>query len=187
MKLFKILCFSLLLLSYGCGMNDREKRLDHREETLSKKQQELLLWENRLMLKEKELNARKTLLDSTSKTIDSAGIYDPAITGKWLMKMRCTETSCDGSAIGDTKTEQWDITYNKNNVVVTAFVGDKLTRIYNGLLKPGGLVVADKQSATESVIQINLRPISENRMEGTREIIQKNCKIVYLLVAERLQ
>lgn len=180
------LCAFLLFFCLGCGFDAREKELKKKEELINEKQKDLLLWEQRLTLKEQDLNARKQKLDSTGGVIDSAAL--DAVKGKWLVKMRCIETSCDGSAIGDTKTEQWSMTVDNENIVVNAYADDKLSRIYNGKLKQQQFLLVDKQEALESLIQISLRfsGAGNKRMEGTREIIQKNCKIVYSLVAERL-
>jgi len=185
MKRSTILCFFLVLCCLGCGIGNRDKELKIKEEAISKKQQELLLWEQRLTLKEKDLTARKQLLDS-NKVIDTIMVYDKYLPGKWLVKMQCTETSCDGSAIGDTKTEQWEVTSTNNNVVAKAYTGKQLSRIYNGVSKENGLMLTDQLSTTQSLIRITLRPTADDVLEGTREIIQENCKIVYSLVAKRI-
>lgn len=185
MKRSAILYFFLVLCCFGCGLGSREKELKIKEDAVSKKQQELILWEQRLTLKEKDLDARKQLLDS-NKIMDTVMVYDKNLPGKWLVKMVCTETSCDGSAIGDTKTEQWEVTSTNNNVVAKAYTGKQLSRIYNGVYKQNGLLLTDQLSTTESLIRINLRPTANDVLEGTREIIQENCKIVYSLVAKRI-
>jgi hypothetical protein len=185
MKRSAILCFFLVLCCFGCGLGDREKELKQKEEAISKKQQELMLWEQRLTIKEKDLDTRKQLLDS-NKIIDTVMAHDANLPGKWLVKMQCIETSCDGSAIGDTKTEQWEVTSTNNNVVAKAYTGKQLSRIYNGQYKQNGMVLTDQLSTTESLIRITLRPTANDVLEGTREIIQENCKIVYSLVAKRI-
>jgi len=43
--------------------------------------------------------------------------------------MRCTETNCSGSAVGDTKNEQWEIGYQNGGIVAQAFSGNKLVRV----------------------------------------------------------
>lgn len=186
MKLTPILCVFLLLICAGCGFEDREKSLNAREEQLSQKRQELLLWEQRLTIRERDLDARKLMLDSNDKTIDTAMGNNAAVIGKWVIKMQCTETSCDGSAIGDSITEHWEVTSNDNQVVAKVYAGQKLSRIYNGFYRQNTLVLVDDKSPTESLIRIVLRVTPGSSMEGTREIVQKNCKIVYSLTAKRL-
>jgi hypothetical protein len=184
MKQSVILCFFLVLSCYGCGIGGREKELKIKEDAVVKKQQELMLWEQRLTLKEKDLDARKQSLDK-DKSIDTVMVYDKYLPGKWAVKMVCTETSCDGSAIGDTKTELWEVTSSNNNVVAKAYTGKQLSRIYNGVHKENGLVLTDQLSTTHSVFRVTLRPTADGVLEGTREIIQENCRIVYSLVAKR--
>jgi hypothetical protein len=57
--------------------------------------------------------------------------------------MTCTETTCPGSAIGDTKTETWDISYQNNVLLAKANVGDKLTRVYTGTYDGTNLVLIE--------------------------------------------
>ena len=185
MKRSAIFSFFLVLCCFGCGLGDREKELQLKEEAVNKKQQELMLWEQRLTIKEKDLYARKQLLDS-NEVVDTVTVYDKNLSGKWLVKMQCIETSCDGSAIGDTKTEQWEVSSENSNVVAKAYTGKQLSRIYNGVQKQSGLVLTDQLSTPESLIRIILRPTTNDALEGTREIIQENCKIVYSLIAKRI-
>lgn len=119
MKQATILFILLALTIQGCGLNEREKNLQKQQMELNKKGQELLVWEQRLKMREQELNNTKQILDSAQVQIDT--VYNSLLTGRWIVKMTCTETTCDGSAIGDTKTEQWDISYNGKNIVVKAF------------------------------------------------------------------
>ena len=121
-----ILLASILMSS--CASDERERRIAQREAEVNLKQEQLLLRERQLALKEEELQIRELALDSTQKQIDSLPLYDPAIAGAWLVKMKCTETSCDGSAIGDVKTERWEIAYDINNeILVKAFSGPKIS------------------------------------------------------------
>lgn len=172
----------LLLLLPACGLREREQKIQRKEQDIIQKQAELLLKEQQLTAKEKELKDKELFLDSTRRYIDTANIYDARITGKWSVKMNCTETDCEGSAIGDTKTELWEISYGANNsVVAKAYAGKKLTRIYNGYYKKSGLQLSDEQS-----IKVTLTPTQKDKMEGTREISQAGCKIIYSLNAEKM-
>lgn len=95
--------------------------------------------------------------------------------------MNCTETSCEGSAIGDTKTEQWEISYGADNsVTINAFSGKDLVRIYNGAYRTAGL-----QLAHENRIRIDLRLVAPDKLEGTREVTQPSCRIVYSVTANK--
>lgn len=166
----------------GCGLKERENNIRRKEQEIIQKQSELLVKEQQLAIKEKELNDREFALDSTSIYIDSAKIYNPAIIGKWSIKMKCTETTCDGSAIGDVKTEQWEINYDSDNsVTAKVYVSNKVTRIYNGYYKTSGLHLVYDNS-----IIIDIAFVGKDKMEGTREISQTGCKIIYSVSAEKL-
>lgn len=176
-------CLFLVLLSLfiqGCGVSEREKNIKKAQQELARKEQDLLNWEQQLKIKERAL---EQAIDSARR--DSTAVYHPAISGKWNVKMTCTETSCEGSALGDTKTEQWLISYKKNTIVVKAYAGVVLTRVYIGAFEGETLKVLDENPSTDAVISALLRFKTDNRMEGQREIQQKNCKIVYSLQAER--
>ncbi len=177
-----------IILTTGCGLKERENALDQKAKNLNEKEQHLLSLEKQLQLREEDLTKREKVLDSTHKLIDSIGIFNQELVGKWQIKMSCTETTCAGSAIGDTQTEQWEIAYVNNNIIVNAFAGKKLVRVYSGTFNEGVLHLSSQnQPAAETMIIVNLRYIKINRMEGERIISQEgNCKIVYALQADKL-
>ena len=103
-----------------------EKKLAY----VNQKEQELLLKEKSLRLTEVELAQKENLLDSSSKNpTDSFIALHPQLPGKWDVTMRCTETNCFGSGVGDTKNEQWEIGYQNGGIVAQAFSGNKLVRV----------------------------------------------------------
>ncbi len=173
---------TILVLLSGCGFKKREQAIAQREQELAKVQAELVLREQQLALKERELKERELLLDSTSRVIDSVNVYNPDLIGKWAVKMRCTETDCEGSAIGDVKAEQWEISYNDDSTVTAqAFAGKSLSRVYTGCYQGGVLQLVD-----DKAIRVSLSFTDKDKMEGTREISQANCKIVYSLSANKV-
>ncbi|MEE6185886.1 hypothetical protein PIECOFPK_00982 [Mycovorax composti] len=183
--------FSLLLLCCtSCGLNEQQQLLKQKEAEMHQKQQELLLWEQRLLEKEKLLDEREYKLDSTKKELDSVAIHRPSIEGRWQVKMQCVETSCDGSAIGDVKIEQWEFerSDNDNIIIVKAYTGKNLTRIYSGSYTYSGLKLVDNASAGGSTaIEATLRILKEGKMDGLREIIAPNCKTTYSLSLDRIK
>lgn len=187
MKPISMLLFISVVLLQSCGVNDREQKLKQKQEEMMLKEQQLMVWEQQLKIRERQLETEKVSLDSVKKQIDSAGVYNPAISGKWSVKMSCTETSCDGSAIGDTKTEQWYISYNQNRVTVRAYSGPVLIRVYVGAYKNNSLKIVDEKPNPDALIGATLNFINEGRMDGIREIRQKDCKIVYVLNARKLK
>ena len=117
-------------MTTGCGLREREQELEKKLAYVNQKEQELLLKEKSLQLKEVELAQKEKLLDSSSKKpTDSFIALHPQLPGKWDVTMRCTETNCSGSAVGDTKNEQWEIGYQNGGIVAQAFSGNKLVRV----------------------------------------------------------
>ncbi len=185
MKPKLIFLFILIVFIQSCGLNEREKNIKKLQLEIAQKEQSLLAWEQRLKLKEQDLDHAKQSLDSAKMQTDSGSLYNPAINGKWIVKMSCIETSCEGSALGDTKTEQWDISYNQNTVIVKAYSGPVLIRVYTGKYKDNQLKIVDERPNIDVSFKAALNFISAAKMDGTREIIQKDCKIVYALTAEK--
>jgi hypothetical protein len=183
MKQTAIMVVILALSLQGCGLSEREKNLQKQQMEINQKEQQLVVWEQRLKMREQELNNAKQVLDSAHLQADTA--YNPLIIGKWVAKMTCVKTSCDGSAIGDTKTEQWDIRYNGEEVLVKAYSGPVLIRVYSGSYRNKVLKISEEKRNSEALISANLNFIDSNRMDGLREISQKDCKIVYELTLEK--
>ncbi len=177
-------CFFILLLQ-GCDLREREEALAQKEARLNEKEQELLLKEKTLQLKEEELANRQQQIDSTELT-DSSAVYNAALPGTWDVKMTCTETSCHGSAVGDTKSETWQLAYQENKLIARAMVNNELVRAYNGFFTGNTLELIDNrenvpnQPATRIVVRLRLP--NNNLMEGTREIERiGECKILYAI------
>jgi hypothetical protein len=103
--------------------------------------------------------------------------------------MTCTEATCAGSAVGDTKNEQWDISYQANQLVAKAMAGDKLARVYSGFFNDGTvqLKASSDTSASQPAARINitLRITDSTAMQGEREIVRNDCRVLYTLQLEK--
>lgn len=190
MKWFATYILVLFFVAPGCDLRKREENLQKKEAELAQKEQELLLKEKTLQLKEEEL--QKASKTDSSSVVDTMSLYNPAIIGFWSVKMICTETTCAGSAVGDTKTEQWNISYESNTIIAKVISDDKLVRTYTG--KPNADVIELAEPLAEDGLQsstsmiVRLRLINNNRMEGQREILRENnCKVVYSLQLDKQQ
>jgi len=190
MKWIFYLPLLFIFICSGCGFQEREAALQKRELELTQKEQELAVKENNLQLKEEELVKREQQLkkpqpvDTTSQSPES--VFNPALIGNWNAKMTCTETTCPGSAVGDTKTETWEITYQNERVVARALTGENFVRIYTGTFKNNLLELTENVEtsaaapATQMVVRLTL--LNQNTMEGQREIIRTgDCRIIYAL------
>ncbi|MGN6402699.1 MAG: hypothetical protein ACTHMD_19735 [Flavisolibacter sp.] len=182
MKLF--LFFAILFLFSGCDIREREQALQKREIALNEKEQQLLLKEKKLQLQEENLLLKEKEIDSTLSTDSLHRMYNPALPGQWDVTMTCVETTCAGSAIGDTKKEQWTILYEGGNILAKAMSNNQLTRVYSGTYLNNSLeLVANSQDtiATPATkITVRLQTVSATSMEGQREIVRKDdCRIVY--------
>jgi hypothetical protein len=141
-----------------------------------------LLKEKSLQARETELQEREAHLDST--LIDSAFVYHPELPGTWNVEMSCTETTCSGSAVGDTKSEIWEISYQGKLIIAKVIEKDKLSRVYTGYYSGNDLELnyQDYAAAAEkaTVMTVRLKELSPGQMEGRREINRgETCKIVY--------
>ncbi|MDB5263618.1 MAG: hypothetical protein JWQ14_2901 [Adhaeribacter sp.] len=174
----------------GCGLREREASVQERETALGQREKALLEKENILQLKEAELANREQQLKKATPpdTINqpTVDVINPALVGRWNARMMCTETTCTGSAVGDTKTETWEISYQDGQVVAKAMTGENLARIYTGTYRNDLLQLTERVElsaaapATQMVVRLTL--VDPTTLEGQREIIRSgDCKIVYAL------
>ena len=183
MRYFSLFAVAVFFLLQSCDHRSREEALQKREARLNEKEQELLLKERSLQLKEIEIAKKQQSLDSLVVT-DTLAKYNPALVGNWNVTMTCSETTCAGSAVGDTKTEAWEILYQNKNVIAKARVNDELVRVYSGIYTGNTLELAemltDSLPATTKIIA-RLQLVDDTRLQGQREIERKaeNCRIVY--------
>ena len=171
----------------GCNLRKREIALEKRAAQVDEKEQLLFAKEQSLEAREQMLNDREKLLDSTSlKTSnDSLFLKYPGLPGSWAVKMVCIETNCPGSAVGDTKNEQWDFTFHDNAIIATAISNNQMVRVYSGTYFANSIrmtVQKDTADAQTAKMLVRLQDIKDKEMVGEREIIQESgCRIVYSL------
>lgn len=185
MKWFALFLFSFLFFCSGCDLRKREEELQKREAALNQKEQEIFLKEKTLQLKEQELVKREQKIDTIQKE-DSTHLYNALLIGVWQVKMTCTETTCAGSAVGDTKTEQWTISYQGNTIIAKAMDGEKLVRVYTGFYTGNTVeLVEDREGISlqpDIKMVVRLQLVNETTMDGQRDIVrQDDCKVVYAL------
>jgi len=190
MKFIYFLLAIYLVIGSGCGLRQREEALVKKENEINQKEQRLLLLEKQLQLKEEELVQRQKSMDSTQMQMDLADSVqvNPAVVGNWSVTMRCTVTTCEGSAVGDTKNENWQIAYQGANVIVKAMADNKLVRVYSGTFSENSLdlVAQQEPEAPNTKITVKLSFKTPTELEGTREIIRADvCHIVYALTLKK--
>lgn len=183
-----VCCLVLWLAS--CNTENQKQALRKREMALEQREQQLQAREQELSLREAAFAAKVQAADST-RTADTLQTAPAALTGTWNVQMTCTETSCAGSAIGDVKTEQWQLTNENNTLVARATAKGQLVRVYTGTYHNGAIELSEERaSAADPALAqmvVRLKPVSPTRMEGQREIIRENdCRILYALQLEAL-
>jgi len=182
--------FSILLFS-GCELNQRERALDKRATALNEKEQELILLQKQLQLQEEELAQREKTVDSTYRRNlikDSIAVYKAGIIGEWSVNMQCTETTCEGYAIGDIKNEQWNFSYEHNTLLVKAMANNNLAHIYTGTYSDSTIQLTAQQNAAAAIdLIVKLKLKKKNSLEGTR-VMKKgdDCSVVYALDLKKL-
>jgi hypothetical protein len=191
MKPYFLLFVSIMCFS-SCSLREREKEVERRTTELNEKEQQLLLKEQTLKLKEDELAIKESRLDSTVhfNTDSDTTRTNPMYFGNWHVRMDCIETSCTGSAVGDSKIEQWTIDSADNGVIVRARVGTHLVRVYSGRQQGGYLQLSSEESGTAggNVKMLVRLQLSGEDVEGRREITRPGeCRIVYRLDLKRFQ
>ena len=185
----RIFLFILMLIVFsGCGIREREAALEKRELVLARKEQELILREQALVKDSIEQSKRDSV-----PVIAPQELVQPAIAGTWHVKMVCKETSCAGSAVGDTKSESWIFEGDSSVITARVMEGSNLVRVYTGTLAGNTLEMTeatgantDPQGNQGTVIKVRINMEGERSKVGTREIVQKNvCRILYELKLEK--
>lgn len=179
-----------LVCCCGCDVRDKEEKLQKEEAMLNEKAQQLQRKEQSLAVKEEELNKRQHLLDSAMAINDTTQLVNPAFAGNWNAAMTCTETTCAGSAVGDTKNEQWQFVYGGKILNVRVTANGQLVRVYKGYSNGNALELTEDianavaPSGAQMVVRLQLK--DDMHLEGKREIVRSNnCKIVYALQLEK--
>jgi hypothetical protein len=186
MKYAISLLFVCAFLTSGCDYREKERELQTKEDSLNQREQELLLKEKTLELKEAELQKKEKYFDST--LTDSTHLVDSSLVGNWSVKMTCTETSCAGSAVGDTKSESWQISYLGHSILARVISDNQLTRVYTGFNTGNTIeLIADRNitPASSTKMIVRLRVIDPTHLDGQREITRNDCKVVYSLQLEK--
>lgn len=153
--------------------------------------------ETELKQKERELSARETALTakaqqtaSLDSTIALPTRYNDSLPGVWNVQMTCTESSCTGSAVGDSKREEWTFSFEGNRLLARATSGNQLNRVYSGIFTGHTIELLDERQqdaadqSTRMIVRMYFR--SASSLEGQREITRsEGCRVVYSLQAEK--
>ena len=179
----------LVVFLNSCELNRKESLLQQKADSLHQVEQRLILKEKTLEVKEQELLLRELKLDSTVQK-DTTLAFDSTLIGKWAVKMVCSETTCSGSAVGDTKNEQWEITSEGTKFIVKAMSAEQLVRVYTGIYTGNTLELiagvgnATGQPAAKMVVRLHI--VNEKKLEGQREIVRENaCKVIYTMEMDK--
>ena len=188
MRIYVYVLMVVIFLCGGCKNDERNRQLDKKEAALLLKEQELETREKSLQFKEEEFTKKAAVPDTSLTGVDNDSLHVryPSLPGTWNVTMRCIETTCAGSAVGDTKTEQWNLQFDNNGLVANAMSDNKLLRIYSGTLSGAAfeLYARKENAAVEQAANIVVRliPTNDNQMTGRREILRANdCRIIYSL------
>ena len=173
----------MLIAFVGCESGKRERALRQRETALDLREQEVLAREQELGVREAAFAQRLHAMDSTARADTNRA---PQISGTWNVQMTCTETTCAGSAVGDTKTEQWNFNSQGQTIIVRATAKGQLERLYTGTYAEGLITLSEERASAASSelarMTVRLKPIDATHMQGQREILRENdCRIVYAL------
>jgi hypothetical protein len=187
MKWLIFLLLFILFIAPGCDIRKREQLLAQKDAELKQKEQQLLLREKSLEVREAQLSSHGMMPDSASQMLpDSLRAKHGNLPGIYDVTMNCIETTCAGSAVGDTKTEQWQINFENNRVIVKAMSDKKLIRSYSGTYIGNMIELAAQQDSLHTPqtgeIIVRMQETKENVLEGQREIIRpEQCRILYKL------
>ena len=190
-SLLVFLVASITLMSAGCDANGREQALRQKDSALNQREAELVNRERIVEAAEAKLRAAKGSREVNSRP-DSSLYYQPSLTGDWQVKMTCTESNCTGFAVGDSRTEQWSMSYIGYTLFVKATSKNTYIRSYNGYVFENYIELRERKDSTRSTadvrMKVRLQVSDSTTLGGDREIIQENnCKVVYALQLKKIQ
>lgn len=171
---------------YSCETHTGEKTEHSGTDSLTILRNQVSELQTNLNEKDKAIAAIRSQLDSLQADTLELGLYNPNLIGRWQVNMTCTETSCDGSAIGDTKAEQWQVSYLNESIVVQVINKGKITRTYKGNFTREGLLLEDRANRDNGAITLVMKFVSGGRMEGQRDISRPECSILYAVSAMKI-
>lgn len=187
--------FLTLVTFTACGFNKQRKDIQQEKVELRQRELNLTTKEQELEIREASLNERQKQMDKALTVRDTLSKQYPDLPGSWLVKMTCTNAGCPGSALGDTKVEQWAISFQNNMVVVKAMNNKyQLSRIYTGDIDTMGKITLTSHSGNIDSVQsspiasiiVRMKQTREDIIEGERKIIQPDlCNIVYSLYLKK--
>lgn len=177
-----LLCFT----ATGCDDTAQSQALRQKEDSLQLREQQLEIREKEVELKEAAWIQQQQLSDSNF-TSDSNYVVDSAFIGNWNVMMTCTEATCPGSAVGDTKNEIWNFFYKGKTLVATATSNGQLVRTYSGFYAGNLIELREKRDTAVAHVRmvVRLRIVDEINLEGQREITRETCKIIYNLKLQK--
>lgn len=187
--LFLITSLFVLFLP-ACDVRVREEAIRQKDSVLNKREADLVVRERALAEAEAKLRKTKRKIDSVSRT-DSSAYYQPLLAGDWLVKMTCTETTCSISAIGDTRTEQWALSYRGYQLLARATVKNNFIRSYQGFVFENRLELDEQKDSTREsqgvTMKVRLQLSDSTSLTGEREIVhENNCRVVYALQLKKI-
>lgn len=178
------LAFVITLMVIACQNSSSQ-----REAELAKKEKELLEKEKELLQKENEtLQAQQAQEQEVKREAEKnreKGYSPSSIVGNWEVAMNCTSSDCSNSAVGDIRTETWQIQFRDNKIKVTVTNSDTQVKEYEGTLNGNTLTLKSTRTAGFSTgkATINVSLQDDNQMTGTREVLKGSgstiCKIEY--------
>ena len=184
-----ILLLSGFFIFSSCDLHQREVELNKKLDEMNRRERELALKEQTLEIKELQLSEQQKILDSTTNMVNDSLIREHAkFQGLWRVDMQCIETNCAGSAVGDVKTEHWNIKVENNEVSINARSNKSVVKTYSGSYVGNVIKLTAEQDSTEvnAKIEVSLQKISDKELRGERQVIQATgCRIVYSLRLKR--
>lgn len=175
-----------------CTSKEQQERLNQKIKEVNLKEQQLQAKEQEWQAKDIELNRLRKVVDSltTLHQQDSLDVLPAQWQGSWVVKMECTQTSCPGSAVGDTKTEVWDITAQDKTVTAKATKDKQPIRQYAGYFMNNTLFLLFDNTQTDPTaavrMQVSLQQTGAKKLQGQRDLTQADgCRITYSLSLDK--
>lgn len=188
----------LILLCIACNDNTRKSELNRRQLIIDEKEQSLVELEKKLLIREQQLAQREKTIDSLQRNlnqndsvvspVDSVE-YASLFGGLWSVRLDCTLSTCENFAVGDTKTETWNLGTDGKRVVAQVVSALPGTKIFTGSVEQHTLYLqetlqpSDSNAVSKNELRLNI--LSNNEISGERELTRQNCRVLYKVLMRK--
>lgn len=188
-QFMRILLFAILVFAYACGGESEVKEVA----VINKDSIENAIRED----ERNKLEDEKQKAEEERIKLENKRYTHEDIAGEWEVIMKAVKSDCEGTTLGDIRTEKWLINFENDFVVINVIGNTNTNKEYSGTFDGKNIIV----SALDKVIEkklfkdetkilgkttVNLKVENSSLITGKREVVKNGpCQIEYEVKLKR--